>query len=403
MVMTVASKPRQPSLFPVALAAHVPSGNSTLVVLCCAGREMRGKLKSQRNHQFDLLRILFATFVLLAHAPELTDGNASRELFHRFTGAPMTFGTLGVDGFFLLSGYLIVQSWMADPRPLSFLRKRVLRIFPGYLVAVLVSTLAVGLLAPGVPRFFAGIDGHFLNSVALLGSPATPPVLPGKPYPTVNGALYTIAYEFRCYLMVALLGLCGLFRRPAIVLAMAVAFLAALFSPSPFEQMQWPRHIVALVGQPILIFRLTGIYLVGCCFFLLRERIPFRAAWAIGAAAALVACFLAFPSHGELATVLLGGYLLFYLGQLHLPQLSWMAGVPDISYGIYLYGWPVESLWIWYHRGSPWIAFFASTLICFGLGWVSWQLVEKPALRWKRTKGMRRPIHSPEPSSLPAV
>jgi peptidoglycan/LPS O-acetylase OafA/YrhL len=53
-----------------------------------------------RNHQFDLLRILFATLVLLSHAPEITDGNRSRELLHRLTGAPVSFGTLGVDGFF---------------------------------------------------------------------------------------------------------------------------------------------------------------------------------------------------------------------------------------------------------------------------------------------------------------
>ena len=71
--------------------------------------------KSTRNHQFDLLRIIFATLVLLSHAPEITDGDSSRELLHRSTGAPITFGTLGVDGFFVLSGFLIVQSWLGDP------------------------------------------------------------------------------------------------------------------------------------------------------------------------------------------------------------------------------------------------------------------------------------------------
>jgi peptidoglycan/LPS O-acetylase OafA/YrhL len=342
-------------------------------------------LKPQRNHQFDLLRIFFATLVLLSHAPELTDGNKSRELFHRITDSPMTFGGVGVDGFFLLSGYLIVQSWLGEPKLSNFLRKRFLRIVPGYLVAVLLSTLAVGMLAPGVPHFFAGIDGHFFNSVVLLSSPATPPVFPGRPYAMVNGALYTIAYEFRCYLLVALLGLCGVLRRPAILAGLCAAFLLALVFPATFENLHWPRHIEAVIGQASVLFRLTGIYLVGCCFYLFRARIVFRPSLAIVAVAGFLACVVFAPSRVELATVLTGGYLMFYLGQMQLPQLDWMKRVPDISYGIYLYGWPVESLWIWFHRGSPWVTFAVSTVICFALGWLSWQCVEKPALRWKKS------------------
>src|SRR5580658_8116916 len=194
-----------------------------------------------RNHQFDLLRIIFATLALLSHAPEITDGNASRELFYRFIGPPITLGAVGVDGFFVLSGYLIVQSWLANPELLNFLRKRVLRIVPGYLVAVVLSTLAVGLLAPGVPRFFASLDGHFFRSIVLLSSPVTPPVFPGHPYALVNGAMFTIGYEFRCYLLVALLGLCGSFRRPIFVLIATLLLLVSLVDTAPLGQLHWPR------------------------------------------------------------------------------------------------------------------------------------------------------------------
>ena len=225
----------------------------------------RGAVRRQisRNHQFDLLRIIFATLVLLSHAPEITDGDQSRELFHRFTRAPMTFGTVGVDGFFLLSGYLIVGSWLSNPELLNFLRKRALRIVPGYLVAVVLSTLAVGALAPGVPHFFRGLDVHFVRSVALLSSPMTPPVFPGRPYEMVNAAMYTIAYEFRCYLLVALLGLSGLLRRPVFVMAITLLLLFSLLYAGPFERMHWPRHVEALIGQPFNLFRLTAVYLTG--------------------------------------------------------------------------------------------------------------------------------------------
>jgi peptidoglycan/LPS O-acetylase OafA/YrhL len=139
-----------------------------------------------------------------------------------------------------------------------------------------------------------------------------------------------------------------------------------------------------VIGQPSIAFRLTAIYLVGCCFYLFRERIAFGRRLALIAAAMVAVCFAFAPSRGELAMVLGGGYLIFYLGQMYLPGLSWMSGFPDISYGIYLYGWPVESLWIWFHRGSPWITFFVSTVISFGLGWLSWHFIERPALTLKR-------------------
>jgi peptidoglycan/LPS O-acetylase OafA/YrhL len=337
-----------------------------------------------RNHAFDLLRILFATLVLLGHAPELTDGNISRELLHRFTRTPMTFGRLAVDGFFALSGYLIVQSWLGDPELVNFLRKRVLRILPGYLVAVTLSTIAVGLLAPGVTNFFMRIDAHFVTSVALLSSPATPPVFPGLAFPNVNGALYTIGYEFRCYLLIAVLGLCGLLRRPILCLVAMLPILACLVYAPPFEYMHWPRHVEALVGEPQIAFRFTAIYVVGALFYLFRNRVVFRPPFALSAAAVLAGTFVFAPTIAECALVVCGGYLMFYLGQMSLPWLSWMSRLPDISYGIYLYGWPVQSLWIWFHRGSPWLAFFASTIICSVLGWLSWHFVERPALALKR-------------------
>ena len=352
----------------------------------------RLRRQGNRNHQFDLLRIIFATLVLLSHAPEITDGNASRELFHRFTGAPMTFGTLGVDGFFILSGYLIVQSWLGDPELINFLRKRVLRIVPGYLVAVVLSTLAVGLLAPGVDHFFRGLGVHFFNSVVLLSSPMTPPVFPGHPYAMVNGAMYTIGYEFRCYLLVALLGLCGLLRRPILVLIGTFLLLSSLLYAAPFERMHWPRHVEAVIGQPSIAFRLTAVYLVGCCFYLFRERIVFRRSFAVATVVLMVACFIFAPSRGELAMVLGGGYLMFYLGRMHLSWLEGMSRLPDISYGIYLYGWPVESLWIWFQRGSPWIAFLGSTIMCFALGWLSWHFFERPALTLKQRPTAPLPV-----------
>src|ERR1700733_11516931 len=91
--------------------------------------------KTQRNVKFDLLRIVFATLVLLSHAPEVMDGNRSREIFSRVTHTSNSFGEFAVDGFFLLSGFLILKSWQRHPSLPDYLRNRFFRIVPGYLVA----------------------------------------------------------------------------------------------------------------------------------------------------------------------------------------------------------------------------------------------------------------------------
>ncbi|MFL6428748.1 MAG: acyltransferase family protein, partial [Acidobacteriaceae bacterium] len=259
-------------------------------------------------------------------------------------------------------------------------KKRARRIIPGYVVAVLVSTLVVGSLAPAAPHFFSNLGGMFVASLLLLGIPATPPAFPGLHYQWVNGSLWTIAYEFRCYLLVALLGALGLVRRPIWFVSCALLFLFAL---NEHLQRYFLWHGAQLfLGAPVAFFRFASIFFLGGCFYFFKDRIPFRPL--LGFLAATGFCLVAPRARiSEAAMVIFGGYLLFYLGGIRFRRLEHLR-FPDISYGIYLYGWPVEGLWIWYSHGSPWITFIGSTVICCGLGWLSWHFVERLALTVKR-------------------
>ena len=142
-----------------------------------------------RRNNFNFLRLFFASLVILSHSFELIDGNRNRELLTEVFGT-ISFGEFAVDGFFLVSGFLIVQSWNSEPKFYSFLLKRILRIYPGFIVAFLVCTLVVGPLGAEPTAYFSQLE---LNRLVLdmlkLRPPNTPPVFMGYPYAAVNGAM----------------------------------------------------------------------------------------------------------------------------------------------------------------------------------------------------------------------
>src|ERR1700741_4202124 len=105
-------------------------------------------------NNFNLLRLLLASAVLFSHSYELIDRNRFREPLDRFFHT-YTAGDLAVDGFFMLSGFLIMQSWQRDPQVWRYLARRVLRIYPLFIVATLICGLVLG------PIFGGGAGPYF--------------------------------------------------------------------------------------------------------------------------------------------------------------------------------------------------------------------------------------------------
>lgn len=324
-----------------------------------------------RQNNFNLVRIVLALLVLLSHSPELVDGDRHREILTMVFGS-VSFGEFAVDGFFLLSGYLIAQSWVSNPNAWAFLKSRLLRIYPGFVVSFLICTLIVGPLGSNPIEYFHTFwVGSFMKGILFLSPPVVADVFRGQPHASLNGSMWTISYEFLCYGVVLTAGVVGLFRVRHLWLTMTAAVFAA-FAMLKLSNL----HVVPGV-------RLFCFFLCGTCYCLYRDQIKFKG-WVAAACFALTVIALFSVPVAELGLASVGGYALLYMASRRSELLSHFNRLPDVSYGVYLYGWPLQKLLLWHFPGlSPWVLFALSAPASIVAGMISWYLIEKPALRFK--------------------
>jgi peptidoglycan/LPS O-acetylase OafA/YrhL len=320
----------------------------------------------------------------VSHAPELVDGNRSREILTRMFGT-MSFGEVAVDGFFLISGYLITKSYVQTTTMMEFFAKRLLRIVPGYVVCFGICIVAVAPLAGyDISLFSMHHIKHGVLAVLRLLPPDVSGGFHGLPYPALNGAMWTIAYEFRCYIAAALLGAIGLYKPShRWILLPYVAGLIVLNVTGLLHG----RHMIAsnTLGAPEYDARLLAVFGVGALYYLYQDRLSFDGLKAAFAGAILI--FLMFSQRfAEPAFMILGGYLIFWFA-LKAPVLpiSRLDNKIDPSYGLYLYAWPVQNLIIWNFRDiNPWLLCAMTLLLSGMLAYFSWILIEKPSLAFAK-------------------
>jgi peptidoglycan/LPS O-acetylase OafA/YrhL len=278
---------------------------------------------------------------------------------------------------------------MRSSSTFEYLLKRVLRIVPGYAVSFVFCVLVVAPFAGNGVIWSLRLVEILLLQMLTLSPPMIAGAFDGLPYPLLNGAMWTIAYEFRCYLAVAVFGLLGIYRpRYRIVAAVAVAILlllnatGAMLTDHPNQDM--------LLGVAAYNTRFGAVFGVGALYYLFRDRIPLTNVGA-GIAAILLGGMMFRPLLAEAAYAILGGYLILWFAfGIPVLRLSLLDNKVDISYGLYLYGWPAQTLIIWHDRTiNPWLLCCLSLALASLFGYASWMLVEKPCMRLVRSQ---RPI-----------
>jgi peptidoglycan/LPS O-acetylase OafA/YrhL len=198
----------------------------------------------------------------------------------------------------------------------------------------------------------------------------------------VNGSLWSIAYEFRCYALLLLIGTVGIARSRRLMVTMTTGLLVwAAWCGNSVQSSQWEF----ILGAENMNARLFSLFASGCVFYLFKDRIRYTKLGAGGSAVGLCA-LLSFDHLSTVALAVFGGYLIFWFALVFRPlSISRKTNKTDLSYGVYLYGWPVTSAIIWCCNSqiNRWVLCAASLVATGGLAWVSWTFIERPALSLK--------------------
>ena len=332
--------------------------------------------KSHQTNNFDVIRFVLALCVIFAHSFDLMKRPDPLSPLILSIG----IGGEAVLGFFFLSGYLITMSWMRSHSLVEYLKRRALRIYPGFIVVCLFCGLIAGPLCSYSPAWYWRHfqPGAFLTHIVELRLIAAPSAVTSYSTSDINGSLWTIHEEFLCYLIVALFGSLKLFNRRAAILSLLPLVYVLIFTLTRFAPL---LHLNG-TGE---IFRLPSLliaFFTGSCFFLYRDKIVYSAR---GAAICLVGTLGLMHCGYEAGLLSLPfmAYLLFALAFNPRIRLHRFAQHGDFSYGVYLYAMPVQILLLRYFSPSltPWTLFLLATPLTIFCAVLSWRFVEEPFLR----------------------
>lgn len=335
-----------------------------------------GQVFDPRNNALNAWRLVLATGVFVGHSFALT-GNEDELL------APVgqLLSQVWVDGFFAISGFLVTGSWLRNPQVKTYLAARALRLLPGLWFCLLLTGFVIAPVAiavqhgPNILATIAPLKYFLMNftTVTLEGDIGGTPK--GVPYPDMwNGSLWTLQFEVLCYIAVMAFGLMGLLRRQWFLPAVTVLALiwSVLLPP-------W------VLGEPVsiaqILARFTLMFFAGALLHQFRDVVPAR--WSlVGISVGIVLTASLLPNYRLLAAIPLA-YLLIASGAMvkngHLRFRN------DLSYGVYIYAWPLQQLLVMCGLGTmnPLLFTVVVAAPILALATLSWFVVEKRALSLK--------------------
>lgn len=347
-----------------------------------------------RDNNYQLIRFIAALMVLFSHSYALVYGTSDAEPLNKMLG--MSPGSIAVDIFFMISGFLVTNSILFRKSTSEFIVARLLRIYPALIVMVLLLTILLGIFFSSVSTTTFVKSGEtkvfLLKNLTMIAGPSyqLPGVFESVPYRrAVNGSLWTLPYELRMYAVLAIiwsvLHLTGRLRpvlfRLSLPLLATTAFVAYIV-----------RHYYLHAGSSFL--KLSLMFFMGASYYILKDYVSLRHRYFILAIFALAISTV----NRELFFIvylLTIAYILFFIVYVPGGIIRKYNYVGDYSYGVYIYAFPIQQIVIsTIPNATVSLVIVLSSIITIMIAAFSWHFVEERALRLKGSlAGFLKKLH----------
>lgn len=326
------------------------------------------KFESTRSNNLNLVKFIAALFVIISHAYPLCKGAEYNDILSDLSRNSIAFGSLAVAIFFMSSGFFVTKSLLKSKDSKKYLHNRFIRIFPPLWFTLIVCILVCGLFFStySLGKYFLSSDffKYCLNFI-LIPIHNLPGVFMNNIYPgVINGPLWTLPIEFVCYLVLLLAYKLNLVNKKSykyVALLVIVAFVGINLIP------------VSIKGyiQPCFLF------FWGSFYWIYRDKITMNNTYFLISLVAFV--LLIVLGYGQVASFLFVPYLTLYIA-FCLPQCNnRLTSLGNLSYDIYLCGWPIQQMVISLFGGSMLVGMniLISIPLSILVGYITYSLVEK--------------------------
>lgn len=314
------------------------------------------------------------------------------EPLSRLTNGVFNTGNLGVAIFFIISGYLITMSWDKRRDVMRFVWARFLRLVPALVGVALITVFIIGPIVThqSLRDYFSdGLTwGYFTIVTVFFPAYQLPGVFTDNPITRVNGALWTLPVEATMYLVILAAGVLGVLNKKRLATFITLSALGIFLYLNIHT-----IHVIIPTASHDLIDALKNylnsislfyplFFLMGSVFYLNNDRLKFDLRIVL---AAFVVWVLSFP-HSELlllTSFVCLPYVVLGLAYASIPYLNSIGKKADISYGLYIYHYPVQQTLINFFKLDPVSLFIMALVITVPLSWLSWHLIESRALSLK--------------------